>query len=102
MKRIVEGLLYDTEKAEAISTYEPFSDRTKFQWWRETLYRTKNGRYFLHGEGGAMSKYADVYPGGASGGEVIRVMTEDEAFEWLAEYDPDKALELFPERIKEA
>jgi len=25
-------------------------------------------------------------------------MTDEEAFEWLAEYDPDKAIEQFPNR----
>ena len=102
MKRIVEGKVYDTETAEEIATYEPFSDRTKFQWWSETLYRTKKGRYFKYGIGGPMSKYAETFPGGATGGEVIVPLTDKEAFEWLASYFPEKAIELFPEQVEEA
>ena len=78
MKKIVNGLLYDTEKADVVSKH-------KFSWGWETLYRTKKGHYFLH------TNYTTV--------EDIRVMTVDETFKWLANYDPDKAKELFPEKI---
>ena len=49
MKRIVNGLLYDTEKAKVISKFERSSDRI-YDWWlgaeyrvyqREVLYRTR-------------------------------------------------------------
>ena len=42
MKRIVSGLLYDTEKAEMISERE-------YSVFSEILYRTKKGRFFLLG-----------------------------------------------------
>ena len=77
MKKIVNGLLYDTEKAEAVSKCETLSDI-------ETLYRTKKGRYFLH------RQCPDTNV------ETIRTITDEEAFEWLGEHDPDKAIELFP------
>jgi len=82
MKRIVKGLLYDTEKAEVVS-------RQKLPEGWATLYRTKKGHYFLHTE------YTTL--------KTIEPMTANEAFEWLAEHDPDKAIELFPEKhIEEA
>lgn len=102
MKKIIEGKVYDTKTAEKIETYEPFEDTTKFQWWSETLYHTQKGRYFLYGEGGPMSKYAESFPGGASGGESIRVLTEAEAFDWLSQYSPEKAIEIFPGNVEEA
>ena len=85
MKRIVNNLLYDTEKAQIISKRE-------YHVFSETLYRTKKGRYFLYKH----------YPNSElrSG---IRPITNVEAFQWLSEYDPDKAIELFPdEQIDEA
>jgi len=95
MKRIVSGLLYDTAKAEVVSKFEPLCDSTSYKWWSETLYRTKKGNYFLYGRGMPLSKYPAK--------EVIKPLTSNEAFEWLAEHDPDKAIELFPEKhIEEA
>ncbi len=85
MKRIVSGLLYDTEKAEMISERE-------YSVFSETLYRTKKGRFFLF-------RY---YPDSKlkTG---IQVITKTEAFQWLADYDPDRALKIFPdENIEEA
>ena len=78
MKKIVNGLLYDTEKAEVVSKYKAAEGLM-------TLYRTKKGHYFLH------TNYTTF--------EEIRVMTVDKTFEWLANYDLDKAKELFPEKI---
>ena len=83
MKKIVNGLLYDTEKAQVVSRYTGASGGGM------TLYRTSKSRYFLH------TKWSTI--------ETIDAMTDEEAFEWLAEYDPDKAKELFLEKhIEEA
>ena len=85
MKRIVNGLLYDTAKAEVVSKRE-------YGVFSETLYRTKKGRFFLF----RYYPESELRTG-------IRVMTRAEAFQWLAEHDPDKALETFPEeKIEEA
>jgi len=84
MKKIVNRLLYDTEKAEAVSKYETLS-------CSETLYRTEKGRYFLH------RQCPDTNV------ETIQTMTDEEAFKWLGEHDPDKAIELFPwKRVEDA
>ena len=79
------NLLYDTEKANIISKRE-------YLVFSETLYRTKKGNYFL-----------DIQYSDSKLRSGIRPLTDTEAFEWLAKYDPDKAVELFPdERIEEA
>ena len=78
MKKIVNGLLYDTEKAQLVSRYIGPSGN------HMTLYRTRIGRYFLY------RKWRRI--------ETIDTMTDEEAFEWLAEHDPDKAIEEFPNR----
>lgn len=51
----------------------------------ETLYRTKRGKYFLHGIGGANTKYWHQYSGGGCGGEEIIPLSEAEAREWCEE-----------------
>ncbi|MCW3140464.1 MAG: hypothetical protein N2V71_07695 [Methanophagales archaeon] len=81
MKRIVNGLMYDTEKADLISTSGDYIIN-------ECLYRTKNGRYFLY-------KYI-------GGSEFLQPLNLIEVFQWLSDHDPDTALELFPDKIKEA
>lgn len=57
MKKIINGKLYDTSTAKATGCWE-YSNRGDFAYMRETLYWKKTGEFFLHGEGGAMSKYA--------------------------------------------
>ena len=101
MKKIVNGLLYDTDKAEAISEFVNISDRiydywlgVKYQTYqREVLYRTKKGRYFILKRVEALGEC----------NEAIVPLTEDEAFGWLIENDPDMAMIEFPDKhIEEA
>lgn len=83
MKKIIKGKLYDTETAKEIaSTYHGEGPRD-FRHYSEELYRKRTGEYFLHGEGGPMSKYAEsVGQNSWSGGEDIRPLTLQEAMEW--------------------
>ena len=57
MKKVINGALYDTETAKPLGK-DSYSNPRDFHHWKETLYRTKSGKYFLHGKGGAMTKYA--------------------------------------------
>ena len=101
MKKIINGLLYDTNKAEVISVFERSSGRI-YDWWigveyqvyqRETLYRTKKGRFFVLSRTEALGEH----------NETIVPLTENEAFQWLIEHDPEKAAEVFPgKHIEEA
>lgn len=102
MKRIVEGKVYDTATAESVAN-DSFSYQSDFHYWSETLYRTKKGAYFLHGEGGPCSRYAVSLGNNSTGGsEAITPMTSEEAFLWLSKVDQDKAIELFPGEVVEA
>lgn len=82
MKKVIDGSLYNTDTARLIGEW----DNRRYgslDFCGERLYRTKSGKYFLHGEGGAMSKYA--YSCGSnqwSSGELIIAMTEAAACEW--------------------
>ena len=83
MKRIIEGKCYDTATAtEVASSY--YSYKGDFDWVEETLYRTKSGRYFMHGMGGAHTRWCwydeNIWRGD---GEGIVALTPAEAVEWL-------------------
>lgn len=71
MRRIIDGKIYDTGKAEVI-----YTDENSGRSW----YVTKKGAYFI------------AYPNGE-----IRTKTEDEVRDFLAIYDVDKYIELFGE-----
>ena len=82
MKKIINGKMYNTETATEIN-FNQYSNRTDFSFWCETLYQKKTGEYFLHGEGGAQSKYGRKCGQNEwCGGETIIPMTESEAKQW--------------------
>ncbi len=93
MKRIINGLLYDTEKAGLICEWDSDYDFMKDIVYHNVLYRTKAGRYFLYETGRVLGQPTP---------EFIKPLTEERAFEIMAEYNPDKAAEFFPDKIKEA
>ena len=98
MKKVISGALYDTETAKLLGE-DSYSNPGDFQYWVETLYRTKSGKYFLHGEGGALTKYAVcVAQNECSGGEKIIPLDLDSAQKWAEEHlDGDEYVRAFGE-----
>ena len=72
MKKIISKVEYDTETAELIAknTMGEFGDKDGFE---ESLYMTKDGKYFLYTNGGEESKYPK---------EAITRMSPERAKEW--------------------
>ena len=103
MKRIIDGKTYNTATATHVAEYETGGSVTDFGWYEESLYRTKNGRWFIAGGGGAMSGYAQsVGQGWTGGGTGLRTITADEAMEWLARHEETDAIEEhFADQIEE-
>jgi hypothetical protein len=102
MKKVIDGKVYNTETAEVIYTWDNGYYGSDFKQCEETLYRTKKGAFFLHGEGGPMSKYAVSCGNGYGYGSDIQVMTDDEVIEWLEDKNAIGAIEkLFPGHIEE-
>jgi len=86
MKKIINGKRYDTDTAKEL-TYTSWSNRTNFGWWCETLYRKNTGEYFLHGEGGPASRYAETIGQNTwSGGEKIIPLSIEAAQKWAEEH----------------
>lgn len=82
MKKTIQGIAYDTDRAIIIGTVTGNEDT---DWWtKETLYRTvQSRRYFLHGQGGPASPYATPGPGAAwESGERIRPLDSTAAKTW--------------------
>lgn len=103
MKQVIDGKMYNTDTAEEIGSWSNHLGGD-FRSCSETLYRTKKGNYFVHGEGGAMSKYAEQCGDGMGGGSAIIPMDKDEAFEWAQQHcgDEDDVIEHFKDMIEEA
>lgn len=81
MRKIIKGKMYDTDTAVSIGDWGT-GYRSDLDYCGETLYRKRTGEYFVHGEGGARSKYAQPDFGGWSGGSAIVPLSYDAAREW--------------------
>lgn len=87
MKKIISGRMYNTETATLVAEWSNACGVRDFNYCAETLYRKRGGEYFLHGKGGAASKYArssgqNVW----SGGEQIIPLSYDNACQWAEEH----------------
>jgi len=86
MKKIINGRKYDTETATRVGHYwNGLSDRD-FRNVEEALYQKKTGEFFLAGNGGPMSKYAQPCGDMTSGGKDIIPQTQEEAKMWSEEH----------------
>jgi len=107
MKKIINGTRYDTEKAICIGEYDhgSYPGSGDFSHWSAALYKTpRSGRYFLAGEGGAMTRFAEHCANGTScGGTRLIPLTADEALEWAERYlSTDEVEEAFGDMIEDA
>lgn len=96
MKKIIGGRRYDTQTAKLVG-YTSYSTPGSLDYWCEDLYRKKTGEYFLHGQGGPMSKYLErTGENEWSYGHEIIPLSLSEAQEWVEKYlDADTYEELF-------
>lgn len=103
MKKIIDGLRYDTETAEELHYWFNGRSSSDFRYRAKTLYRTKNGRFFIHHEGGPMTDLALPVGNGYTGSEDIEPVSEEDAFLFLISHGGVAVAEkLFPERIQDA
>jgi hypothetical protein len=103
MKRIIKNKLYDTEKSVLVSEFWNGLSHSDFRNLSEDLYRSSKGNWFIHGSGGPMSKYATTCGNQTSGNEVIILLSDDEAYEFLVKHNDLSAInKYFSERVDEA
>ena len=97
MKKIINGKVYDTDKAKELGTYSNAGGWNDFNHYEETLYQKRTGEFFLFGEGGPMTRYAEAEGQNSwSGGRRIMPMSYDEARQWAEEnLSADEYEEIF-------
>ena len=97
-KAVRNGKLYDTDTAELLGTYtSPYLPNDGF-YYKESLYRKKNGEFFVSGEGGSLTKYAQCFVNGRGYGYSIFLLSEDVAKHWVEQYlDADDYIDIFGE-----
>lgn len=95
MRKIINGKLYDTEKAHLVGSDS--GNVGTFQQWEESLYLKKTKEFFLYGSGGPASKYAhSIGLNQWSGGEKIIPLNLHAARKWVEEHlDADDYERIF-------
>lgn len=86
MIKIINEKKYNTATAEAVDIYDNGLGRTDFMNLTETLYRKRTGEFFLYGQGGGMTKYAERVGSSFTYGEAIIPLTFEEAKKWAEEH----------------
>lgn len=108
MIKVIDGKRYNTDTAECVFSHWNGYSRSDFKFRTKKLYRTKNGTWFMHHEGGAMSDMAvNVGNNGRGGSEDIEPVSPDDAYGFLeAHSDDSDALEAitlhFADRVQDA
>lgn len=86
MRKIINGKSYDTDTAKPIGSWDN-GDYGSFDYLSESLYRKRTGEYFIHGEGGACSRYAKPQGSGLWGsGEEIVPLSFSAASSWAEDH----------------
>ena len=91
MKKIINNRKYDTDTATLVGEWSSDYPINDFHYEEESLYVKRNGEYFLHGSGNAMSKYAKSMGNNSwGGGSEIIPLSYESAREWAeAHLDAD-------------
>jgi hypothetical protein len=87
MRKIIEGHVYDSDKAHKIGGWDNGDAYGDINYVCEGLYRTKSGLYFVYAEGGANTRYAEPRENNSwVSGESISPIAPAEAQKWAEEY----------------
>lgn len=100
LKKIIGGKSYNTETATVVATWETTSSPDYELIW-EFLYQTRNGAFFLVGEGMANTPYGAVLPdcNDRIRGHVLLPLTESQVKCWLEMRElHDEYQEIFGEQ----
>ena len=86
MKKIINGKKYDTNTAKEVGYWNNGLLLTDINYIEEILYQKKTGEFFLYGEGGARTEYAEhIGENTSRSGSNIILLAEDEAKRWAEE-----------------
>ena len=82
MKKVIDGRKYSTDTATLVGTFDSGDSADDPEHWSESLYRKRNGEYFLHQVGGADSAYCRYIGGEPVPGEDIEPLSYGAARRW--------------------
>jgi hypothetical protein len=106
MIKIIDGFRYDTTKATEIGSADSGGSRSDFRYWSETLYKSpRAGRFFIAGEGHAMTRWGRRTADGMRGwGEGVLPLTPEDARTWCEQHleGSDWAAHFPPDMIQDA
>ena len=99
MKKIINGAVCNTATAKLLGSFDNGERPSDLSYVRESLYRTKSGQYFIHGEGGAGTRYArQTEPNHWRSGEALSILSLEAAQKWAEEHlDGDEYIRAFGE-----
>lgn len=84
METRINGLRYNTETAKELARWSSDCPVNDFNYYEEWLFKKRTGEYFLYGEGGPASPYAEyVEHSGSVAGYGIKPLTRKQAKNWL-------------------
>lgn len=87
MKKIINGKLYNTDTARQVGTWSNSADCNDLSWVEESLYQKKTGEFFLHGQGGPNTRYAQQLEASQwTSGETISLISYDSARQWADDH----------------
>lgn len=88
MKKTINGIRYDTDKATLITMAQSKEKRGSPHYWQELFYLSPRRTHtFLQGEGGFLTAWGRPHKGGGrTSGKGIKPLTDREAQEWLDHY----------------
>lgn len=103
MKKVINGKMYDTATAELVGSWDNGRYGRDFGRCSEDLYRKRTGEFFLHGDGGPMTKYAvSCGDNEWSGSSKIIPLTYKAAQEWAEEHlDGEEYEAIFGEIVED-
>lgn len=88
MKKIINAKMYNTDTAKELGAWGKGNNTSLFDFTHcaETLYQKTTGEYFLFGEGGPLSKYAEHCGCGSTDGSKIIPLSIERARDWAEEH----------------
>lgn len=96
MKKIINGKLYDTDTAELLGSYHNDLSPSDFEYFYEELYKKKTGEFYIYGEGGPKSDYAEFQENVSIRGKRIIPISEDRAKGWAERnLEADEYMKIF-------
>lgn len=86
MVKVFNGRRYDSSTAQQLGSYSNGTPYMDLNYLAETLYQKRTGEFFILGEGGAATKYAEPDGDMWVGGERIIPISVDGAKKWAEQH----------------